>query len=149
MPLSPSANSSDGLNQSPSARRPDNVSEKAPPARPRLPALIYVVELAVSLVAACVLAVRDDRLDRTALSFLTPLVTALQPFGAELVRNAHIVVPAAGLSLAAVLGMLSIASFAARGNQKGAMMLAGAGAVTAGEIALIESWAPRGAILLG
>ncbi len=149
MSVSSSADSSEGLNQSQSTSPGELTGETASPTRSRLPVLIYVVELIFLLVGASVLAARDDRLDRTALSFLTPVVTALEPFGAELVRNAHTIVPAAGLSLAAVLGTLFIGSLAARGNQSGAMILAGAAAVTAGEIALIESWAPRGVILLG
>src|SRR5262245_25035978 len=112
MPVSSSADSSEALNQSLSTSPGSLAGKTTSAAGSRLPALIYVVELIVLLVAACVLAARDDRLGRTALPFLTPVVTALEPFAAKLVRSAHIVVPAAGLSLAAVLGMLFIASFA-------------------------------------
>src|SRR5262245_56406752 len=132
MPVSSSADLSEGSNQSLTPSLGEAAGETTL-ARLRLPALIYVVELILLLGAVSLLAARDDRLGGTALAFLTPVVTALEPIGAELVRVAHVIVPAAGLSLAAVLGMLSIATFATRRNH-GAILLAGAAAVTFAEI---------------
>ena len=123
-------------------------SEETSPARSRLPAALYTVELTLLLSAASVLAARDDRFGRTALPFLTPVILALEPFGAELVRSAHTVVPVAGLSLSVVLAIVAIASLAGRGSEPRVITLAGAAAVTAGEIALVESWVAPGVILL-
>lgn len=126
----------------------DRAGEEVSPARSRLPAVLYAVELTLLLSAVCVLAARDDRLDRNALPFLTPIVLAAEPFGAELVRHAHTLVPVAGLSLAALLAILSIASIAGGRSQPRSIIFAGTAAVTTGEIALVESWAAPGAILL-
>src|SRR5437773_1020983 len=85
-----------GLKHPESTSLGNDAAEGMSPTRSRLPAVLYGVELALLLVAACVLAARDDRFGRTALPFLTPVVLALEPFGAELVRSAHTVVPLVG-----------------------------------------------------